>query len=354
MSEILPEQTESRISQERQLHFVNREQAMKSLLRVHLSQFARRSHVRAHSGGSIEFPLMDSLYGMGKTTFAWNYLSMVARFISNAKSRFPIDLSDADIDEMVCDTVREAILHHDQASGGGLESDTNISIDHNKFLRPFLAELRGARTLYIDCSGMSLLDGNTRGINLMNMIKTGLKKWGISNIEDNITWSEFIHSRLYKPVFIVFDEIGSAFRSSNGDLETERNEFFNFVSQYCEPLSKMDEMYYLLCGKAPFLWNVGMRPEQGSPIYRNNSPGTFRRIQLNPIRMQYIDEILKKHFSMVGDWINFCCQNVMDYYHWIQSFESYTNQRVVTRVRCSIWYLVTIKCRGTRTRCWRT
>ena len=83
----LPEITHSKTDRVLALHFVNRDCAMKRLLRIHLSMHARRTQSKANAGADITFPLMDSVSGMGKTTFGWNYLAMVARFVGGIRRR---------------------------------------------------------------------------------------------------------------------------------------------------------------------------------------------------------------------------------------------------------------------------
>ena len=85
VTEILPQETRLMSSDMVRVHFVNREQPMKNLLKIHCSILARRSGPCPQSGDSVQIHLMDSLFGRGKTTFAWKYLAMVARYVAKMK-----------------------------------------------------------------------------------------------------------------------------------------------------------------------------------------------------------------------------------------------------------------------------
>ena len=53
-------------------------------------------------------------------------------------------------------------------------------------------------------------------------------------------------------------------------------------------------VYYILSGRADFLWDVGLNSEVGRlKATRSKSPGIYQRIHLNPIRTEHIDTILR-------------------------------------------------------------
>jgi len=117
-------------------------------------------------------------------------------------------------------------------------------------------------------------------------------QWGVE-VGSEVTWADCISNYIQKPVFIVFDEIGKAFKSA--DPNKSRDEFISFVSSYCVSLSWAKGVHYLLCGRDAFLSNVGIRAENTS-IALDSSPGSFARVNLNPIRKDYIAEIIEKTF----------------------------------------------------------
>jgi len=63
-----------------------------------------------------------------------------------------------------------------------------------------------------------------------------------------------------------------------------------FVQRFCMTLADKSGTYYILCGRAPFLWNVGVRSVEVIFTW----PGEFIRIHLNPIRESDIEVILDR------------------------------------------------------------
>ena len=59
-------------------------------------------------------------------------------------------------------------------------------------------------------------------------------------------------------------------------------------------------MFYVLSGRAKFLWTVGVRSEDDKSGF-SGSPGEFVRIHLNPIRECYIKQILEKTYFKGGE-----------------------------------------------------
>lgn len=70
------------------LHYVNRLDATMNLFHIHLETYIRRTKTDAHSGDDLIFPLMDSLFGMGKTTFGERYLGLVSHFSNQLTERY--------------------------------------------------------------------------------------------------------------------------------------------------------------------------------------------------------------------------------------------------------------------------
>ncbi len=304
--EILPGNTDTTLGANFKLHFVNRDVAMKRLLFRHLSMCARRSGIDANTGLDIDFPLMDSAFGMGKTTFAKKYLAMVARYVQGIRKEFGQNgkqLSDDDIENLTLMRIEDDISNRvhlesefdpENPSVGPRRPDPNVV----KLVR----ELLCARTLYVDISQRPLIDPDRRQENLLEMIRAAIsEQWGVF-VDCRLDWCDLVLTYLPRPVFIVFDEIGASFGVKDpkdeftlGDISYCRGQFLNFVEDYCKLLSKTAGVYYLLCGKNPFLFNVGMRDET-HPMFEKNSPGAFHRINLNPIRHDHIREIVQKTF----------------------------------------------------------
>jgi hypothetical protein len=279
IGDILPEVV---TNGELHMYFVNRDESMKNLLKVHLDIHKRRAQSKANTGPEIKIPLMDSLFGMGKTTFAWNYLALVTRFVENVgQYRHGEGFS-----EPCLSRIQRALYPDEEEPATRCETDGYIG--------SLLSELLSARTLYIDCSIAPLFEISSREHSLMMGVRKGLERWGI-DVPGEVKWDDCINTIQRQPVFIIFDEIGEAFNVTGVDLIKQRDAFIDFVSQYCLRLSRSTGVHYLLCGKAPFLWNVGMRPEEETAEL-TRSPGTFSRINLNPIRQEYIGVILEKTY----------------------------------------------------------
>lgn len=138
----LPEITHSKTDRVLALHFVNRDCAMKRLLRIHLSMHARRTQSKANAGADITFPLMNSVSGMGKTTFGWNYLAMVVRFIAGIRKTLEEGekgILAPNVDDSVFIHVEDALFPPSKPKEVWREPDG--------FIRTLLEELLIARTL---------------------------------------------------------------------------------------------------------------------------------------------------------------------------------------------------------------
>ena len=92
-----------------ELLFANRVEPMKKLLKIHLTYLIRRKNGLV--GGNKIFPLLDSLYGMGKTTFSKKYLAMVERWVREIQTQ--PDAPSADLDVFVADRILSALGYDD-------------------------------------------------------------------------------------------------------------------------------------------------------------------------------------------------------------------------------------------------
>jgi len=260
LSEILKIETDLGTGE---LHFVNRFESAKKLFVIQLESYVRRTKNCSNAGADLIFPLMDSLFGMGKTTFSKNYLAL--------------------IDKMSSELI-ETVVEYPQEFVGG-----------------FLAELKRARTLHITFQTGSLFDARTRTKTLVQYVVDEMRKsWGVI-VTSKPTHLWEIFNMIPKPVFIVFDEIGNAFASPEGDAASERTAFYDFTSKVCIDLTRADGIHYLLCGRADFMWDVGVRREDDLLGGLRNrtlvSPGRFQRVNLNPIRESKIRELLEHTVS---------------------------------------------------------
>ena len=234
------------------LHFVDRVDSAKKLFMLQLQSYKSLRKFQANSGTCLIFPLMDSLSGMGKTTFGSNYLALIATMSTE---------------------ILQSASHHSSESVKGL-----------------LADLRSARTLQVTFNPGSLLEPETRmTIFVEELVKRMENSWGVvfPSRPDNL---RNLLNVTHKPVFFVLDEIGAAFASIANDPFLERQAFYEFAQYICSVLNRTEGVYYVLCGRAEFMWDVGVRRDEAFVLV---SPGRFQRVNLNPIRGSKISELLE-------------------------------------------------------------
>jgi hypothetical protein len=248
LDELLPSVTCS----ERELHFANRTEPMKKLLKIHLGYLTRRK--AGLLGGNKIFPLLDSLYGMGKTTFSKKYLAMVERWIREIR-----DAIHSVNDDFVADSILSALGYDDVFLCPGIEDVVQL-----------VCEFRQARTLYVKFKSggaisMTQLDQRERDV--IKLVCGALREeWKI--IVDSSDFSDFSELLRFiaKPVFIVLDEIGAAFASDFATQDEQRNAFNSFVDTLGTHLMDHPGVYFILSGRADFLWQV--KSETGGSMTR--------------------------------------------------------------------------------------
>jgi len=252
LDELLPQITTNA------LHFANRDGATKKLLTFHLKHMIRRL---THSGGYNKiFPLLDSMYGMGNTTFSKAYLALVERWVREIETQF-IHLDDAERKLHVAKRVR-SILGYD--------------LSRPQDVANLLHELRQARTLHIEFTQGELgsLETTQQEQKLIQMIRDAAwVEWGTWYRNDQVSSLKQCLDEIGIPVFIIFDEIGSAFLN-------QRDAFNEFVDCIGSGLLSHPQLYYVLSGRADFLWDVGPNPQQSSIMVNPGRPGIYERILL--------------------------------------------------------------------------
>jgi hypothetical protein len=242
-AELLPETVD--ISND-ELFFVNRNDSTKALLRVLKGYRTFRKNKGAGSG--IKLALVDSAYGMGKTSFCQKLLALTGESDFGFTSRAEIE---------------------------------------------FLAEIRKARTVLIRFSDGDLLNSMNREKVMINVIQDA---WDTQFPEMKTDKPFNLLKALMKwivsftPIFLILDEIGLAFVSPQLSLTEQRERFLGFLRKECVQMLMVENVYFVLCGRAPFLAHVGLRP--GNEPQATATPFGLERITLNPIRREYIMQIL--------------------------------------------------------------
>ena len=242
-------------------HYVGRDESMKSLLRVHFDNFVWRN---MGEGTEPQFALIDSLSGMGKTSFALNFISLFKRCASEP-----------------CSVPISRRLQQILVNPGPDE----------KIVGSFAHDLLNARTLRLVFDRGSLFDSKKRHSNILKQLRIAigdstLQDCGISEDCDNCIQAI---RKLPHPLFLIFDEIGSAFADDQANTWNHRSAFIHFVDGIAKSLLRVEGLYIVLCGRADFLWEVGWR--SSDPDENGN---VFKRINLNPIGPEYISQILDK------------------------------------------------------------
>lgn len=197
-------------------------------------------------------------------------------------------------DDLVADSILSALGYDDVFLCPGIEDVVQL-----------VCEFRKARTLYIKFKSggaISMTQHDQREKDVIKLVCDALREeWKI--IVDSNDFSDFSELLRFiaKPVFIVLDEIGAAFASDFATQDEQRNAFNSFVDTFGTHLMDHPGVYFILSGRADFLWNVGLNSEVGAgggmtretcATTRSKSPGIYERIHLNPIRTEHIDNIL--------------------------------------------------------------
>ena len=227
INELLPSKTYVDILHGKKLHFVNREQAMLRLLDVHCEHFWRRSPEGMGSGDTIKFPLIDNLYGMGKTSFCRSYLALVERYISQKREQFGNE--ERAIEAVVYDlkgvTPSNGKQLSSSSSGVGTPTvgekinsptsppriseklerqDDEPGWETEKYanLKGLLGALHKARTLYVKF-GLNSLVGDSWETKFVNCVKDALgSQWKV-NVPEEVDWRRCLKNYIQKPVFFV-------------------------------------------------------------------------------------------------------------------------------------------------------
>ena len=156
-----------------QLCFVNREKSIDKLIGVHRKIYGKSTYKGA--GPLWELPIVDNIFGMGKTTFAQHYIQQCKRVLSDASEGFELDICG-------CHTVTIQMSQGDLA----IEED---KMDH------FMYQL-------LKYEMQSHFSGTPKALG-KNYLKS----------------SHFLGTLIGEvgPIFLVLDEIGVAFATSGMD-----------------------------------------------------------------------------------------------------------------------------------------
>jgi len=251
------------------LAFVNRADAVSEVMKIHRDNFVPPGGTE---GFAPAIPLIDNLWGMGKTFFAENYISEIQkRFTSQGtNSHFTESLSKA---RTIVLKMNEGVLKKAMQKS---ECDCHLEI-----LTSFVRKINIMKD-------QGMIKGSTRRIEQCSNTR-------YPSLE---AISTFI-SETNRPLFLVIDEIGRAFtsttaRSSPQKKEFEKALFLEFCRKIVLSWMQSSDFFILLTGRADFLDFI-QNPHHMNPA-RNQSSAILRRVGLDMTRRKDIKEILKKTY----------------------------------------------------------
>jgi hypothetical protein len=217
------------------MSFVNRSETVKELLtEVHWTNY-----VRSTRAGGLEpkIPFLDNLFGMGKSTFAENYISECNKIINSVPGSLEFKASISHARTLIVQ-INPGELYNCQEKetlfAERVVADTFISAIEEHIPN----RIQGTTSSLKGISGSYLLKGVV---------------------------SRFIHET-NEPLFLVFDEIGLAFQRPNSRISSEDDE--NLRSQkgsflfFCQVILHsllIRDLHILLVGNAAFMESITNR-----------------------------------------------------------------------------------------------
>ena len=255
----LPERPEKYSIESANLKFVNGTNAISMLMDIHRETFGLAMHDGV--GPVFQIPLIDSLFGTGKSAFVYHYISEARKKLINVNTPFAQMLTRAR-----CVTIRLKPCSLVPADSNPAASLRNQFIDALK-LRVSKGELQGAP---------DFLNENLSSLRSITEVAGRL-------IEETGT-----------PLFLVLDEIGSAFTSPSLSLIEQRSRFLDFCHIVLSPCLMRIDLFLLLIGKAEFLSLVANRTPCSPRLA--GSEIRIARIGLNMIRRDNIMTILDETY----------------------------------------------------------
>jgi len=263
----LPEPEKTYSLKHQEMFFVNRDHAIEDLVEIHA-----QTYCLAHKHGAgfmFQIALIDNLLGAGKTAFAENYISKSSdalRKLSDAlkTEECPPELKTEGYSPKFVDSLSRARTVTVRMRPGmflASLSDDAPGVMDNAVRQQFVVAIE----LVI---GKRELEGTTSFL-MEDLSRTcGFDKTILRFISDTRT-----------PLFLVFDEVGTAFEDDAFSLKEQRDCFLKFCSRVLSPCLMIADFYLLLIGKADFL----TRDANRSPFSPSLSTSTvdITRIGLN-------------------------------------------------------------------------
>ena len=266
------------------LFFVNRENAVSELVKLLSINNTKIGGTNPGEGQTFHVGIIDHLFGMGKTTFGCNFIHECSKLLS----RIEAARNCGALDPIV------AKYDNDVLSVLSRSRTLNVLLEHSSLLQAMLKPESEKRSACESILIKRILESLAAysGVNPQCVHSIGK---GIS--DGDINTSASLLRRLIvitggDPVFIVLDEMGTAFA---GELDViERRRHFN---EFCQLILldwlRSKDLHFIIVGRGSvFEWN-GNRPESGSIKSVELSSYHFVRLPLGMIREKHVLEIMK-------------------------------------------------------------
>ena len=230
------------------LPFVNRGESMRQLV-VCLSEMKER--VYYGYGNPFPIPVIDSPNGMGKSMFG-------EVFIDQLRDREESIVAGLSLSDGLMPDLLQAVTIPVKFGAGVLATPGcdfhKITISH---IARFLRIREQLLAKHFD-TVPSLLD---------------------ALIHD---WS--------RAIFLSLDELPSACKADGDDIKTCRDRFNRYTQTVLVPSAEVGHVYFAVLGRESFMSHLGIRTSTNDSL--RPSPAIYRRIHLNPIRPEYIIDLV--------------------------------------------------------------
>ncbi|KAG3173562.1 hypothetical protein PI126_g784 [Phytophthora idaei] len=229
------------------MFFVNQDEATEQLLKIHQRNYNRAK--RGVVGNTWAIPLVDNVFGLGKTTFGWEYI----RNCQNMWDKSPLKTNSGFLDTVrSCHTIKIEFTPQ-QLLG------TNGDFDDMKALNNTIDDI---------CSYFA----ENYGFRPLALAPEMLPPYCAHKIFPKNLTNEV------GPLFIMIDEIGMAFNHIKlGEID-HKERFMAFCGQVLAPLFLNERLFFLIAGRAAFMNYVGLTPRGNMGI--SPSPFEFPRLSL--------------------------------------------------------------------------
>ncbi|EGZ15640.1 hypothetical protein PHYSODRAFT_302097 [Phytophthora sojae] len=243
------------------LYFVNRDRATRELVRLHKSNYNR---AKRGYGDVWMIPLLDNISGIGKSQFGREYIRSCRRQWDG------LPASDTDGDFL--NIIRQS---HTIVANFSLEHilREDMSFDMEKARGSFVTSIRA---FFVE--------------------NYGTTPRALGSIEANPDHVDILMKLAIEagPLFIVIDDIASAFDVPTLDVPAKEDRFLEFCQVVLRPLFCVKHLFFLVVGRAPFLNYLS----SSARLYQSGSYFTFRRLSLCFLRPPEIQEIIKKTYLL--------------------------------------------------------